>query len=129
MGFFFVLSILFYLIVVVFLIIVPEWKIYSKAGQPGWAVLIPIYNIIVLLQIIRKPLWWIVMFFIPFANIVFLVMTYNELSKAFGKGVGTTLGLLFLPFIFVPILGYGSAEYQWPTVMDVEVIERKDLEK
>lgn len=118
-----------YILVIVFLLIVPEWKIYTKAGQPGWAVLIPIYNIIVMLQIIRKPLWWIIMFFIPLVNIVFLIMTYDGLSRAFGKGIGTTLGLLFLPIIFVPILGYGSAEYQWPTVAEVEIIERKDLEK
>jgi hypothetical protein len=116
------------LLVVVFLCIVPMWKIYTKAEQPGWAVLVPIYNIIVLLQIVRKPLWWIVMFIIPVANLVFLIMTYHELSKAFGKDIGTTLGLLFLPIIFVPILGYGDAKYQWPTVMEVEVIERKDLE-
>jgi hypothetical protein len=122
------MSILVLLLAVVFLCVVPMWKIYTKAEQPGWAVLVPIYSIIVLLQIVRKPLWWIVMFFIPVANLVFLIMTYHELSKAFGKDIGTTLGLLFLPIIFVPILGYGDAKYQWPTVMEVEVIERKDLE-
>ncbi len=124
MGFVFVLL----LLVIVFLVIVPQWKIYAKAGQPGWAILVPIYNIIVLLEIVRKPLWWIIMFFIPLVNVVFMIMTYNELSKAFGKGTGTTLGLLFLPIIFVPILGYGSAEYQWPVVAEIEIIERKDLE-
>ena len=105
--------VLIYLAIVVLLFIVPMWKIYTKAGKPGWASLVPIYNLVVLLRIINKPLWWIVMFIIPLVNIVFLVMTYNELSKAFGKGVGFTIGLLFLPFIFLPMLGYGSARYQY----------------
>ena len=110
MGFLFVP----YLLVIIFLVIVPEWMMFKKAGQPGWAVLVPIYGSLILLEIVRKPWWWILMFLIPLVNVVFLVMTYNELSKAFGKGVGTTLGLLFLPFIFIPMLGYGSAKYQYP---------------
>jgi hypothetical protein len=118
-----------YLLAVVFLCIVPMWKIFTKAGQPGWACLVPIYNLIVLLQVVRKPLWWIVMILIvPIANIIFLILTFNELSKAFGKDAGFTVGLIFLPIIFFPILGYGSAQYQWPTVAKMEVVERKDLE-
>ncbi len=105
-----------YLLVIVFLCVVPMWKIFTKAGKPGWACIIPIYNTIVLLEIVRKPLWWFFLFLIPLANIYFMVVVYNELSKAFGKGVGTTVGLIFLPIVFVPILGYGPATYQAPEV-------------
>ncbi|MEY2963390.1 MAG: hypothetical protein RL754_651 [Bacteroidota bacterium] len=104
---------LFYLAVIVVLI-ASQWKIYSKAGQPGWACLIPIYNIIVLLRIVGKPWWWLLLMMIPLVNIVFVIWTYNLLSKSFGKGEGFTLGLIFLSFIFFPILGLGSAEYQGP---------------
>ncbi len=104
---------LFYFVFII-LIIVAQWKIFQKAGKPGWACLIPIYNIIVLLEIIKKPVWWIFLFFVPFVNIIIgIVMVYN-LSKAFGKGTGFTLGILFLPFIFLPILGFGKSVYAQP---------------
>ncbi len=124
-----VFPLLFPILLGVFLYIVPLWKIFVKAGKPGWACIVPIYNIIVLLEVVRKPLWWIVMFIIPIVNIVFCILTYLELAKAFGKSAGFGIGILFLPFIFLPILGYGKAEYQWPTVAEVEIVERKDLEK
>jgi hypothetical protein len=96
------------------LMIVSMWKIYTKAGQPGWAVLIPIYNLIVLLNIVGKPWWWIFLFMIPIVNFVFLVWTYNMLSKSFGKSEGFTVGLVLLAVVFVPILGLGDATYQGP---------------
>jgi hypothetical protein len=108
-GFFMVL-ILIYLAVIVFLI-AAQWKIFEKAGKPGWAAIIPIYSTIVLLEIIKKPTWWVFMLFIPLVNIYFAIVMVNELSKSFGKDVGFTLGLIFLPFIFYPILGFGSAQY------------------
>lgn len=90
------------------------WKAFKKAGQPGWAAIIPIYNIIVMLQIIKKPLWWIVFYFIPFVNAVISVIALYYVSKVFGKGVGFTIGLIFLPFVFYPILGFGDAVYEAP---------------
>ncbi len=107
------MKIILYLAVIAFLIIA-QWKVYEKAGKPGWACLIPIYNIIVLLEIVGKPTWWIILCFIPIANIVVLIMMTNLLSKSFGKGTGFTLGLLFLSFIFYPILGFGEATYSGP---------------
>jgi len=71
------------LFIVVFMI-VSMWKIYEKAGQPGWASIVPIYNIIVYIKIIKKPMWWIVMFLIPVVNYVFLIWSVNLLSKRFG---------------------------------------------
>ncbi|MHB0981002.1 MAG: DUF5684 domain-containing protein [Thermoleophilia bacterium] len=90
------------------------WRVYTKAGEPGWAAIIPIYNIIVLLKIIGRPAWWIVLYFIPLVNFVVAIMVYDGLSKSFGKGTGFTIGLIFLGPIFLLILGFGSARYVGP---------------
>ena len=100
------------LIAVIVLMIASQWKVFQKAGQPGWACLVPFYNIIVLLQIIEKPIWWLLMFFIPFVNIYFCIITYIEFAKKFQKGIGFALGLLFLSPIFFPILAFGDATYE-----------------
>ena len=76
------------------------WKIFVKAGQPGWAGIIPFYNWWVMLKIVGRPGWWFILFLIPFVNIVILIIVYNDLSKSFGKGVGFTIGMIFLGFIF-----------------------------
>lgn len=99
---------------IIVLLIVSQWKIFSKANKPGWACLIPIYNIIVLLEIIGKPWWWLLLFLIPIVNLVFAIWMTNLLSKSFGKSEGFTIGLLLLPFIFYPILGLGDAKYNGP---------------
>ncbi|MBI5511803.1 MAG: signal peptidase I [Deltaproteobacteria bacterium] len=99
-----------YLAVIV-LMIASFWKIFVKAGKPGWAAIVPIYNIVVLLNIIGKPVWWIILFCIPLVNFVIAIIVYVALAKAFGKGVGFAIGLLLLSFIFFPILGFGSAQY------------------
>lgn len=88
------------------------WKIFTKAGQPGWAALIPIYNAYVLLQIIGRPAWWLVLFLIPFVNFIISLIVAIDLAKAFGKGTGFGLGMAFFPIIFYPLLGFGSAQYQ-----------------
>ncbi|WP_026710185.1 DUF5684 domain-containing protein [Flavobacterium filum] len=116
-----IVLLLFYIGVIVVLI-ASQWKIFSKAGKPGWACLIPIYSTIVLLEIIKKPVWWIFMFLIPLVNIYFLIVAMNELSKSFGKSTGFTVGLILLPIIFYPILGFGSAEYQWNKVDEIKEI-------
>lgn len=96
------------------LMIVSSWKIYTKAGQPGWASIIPIYNIIVLLRIIGKPWWWLLGFLIPFVNFVVMILIFVGLAKVFGKGIGFALGLMFLWFVFYPILAFGDASYTAP---------------
>lgn len=103
------------LLIAVFLIIC-TWIIYSKAGKPGWASLIPIYNTIVLLEIVGKPLWWIILYIIPFVNIVFAIIVTVRLAKCFGKDIGFAIGLIILPFVFYPILAFGSAQYIGPDV-------------
>lgn len=104
------IGILVYLAFVV-LIIAGYWKTFVKAGKPGWAAIVPFYNIIVMLQIARKPLWWILLLFIPLVNFIILILLSIEIAKAFGKGAGFGLGLAFLSFIFYPILGFGDAQY------------------
>ena len=100
-----------YLAIVV-LVIAGIWKTFEKAGQPGWGSLIPIYNIYLMSQIAQKPGWWVIMFFIPLVNIVFAFMMYNEIAKKFGQGIGYTIGLFLLPFVFFPLLGFGEATYK-----------------
>ncbi len=90
------------------------WRIFEKAGKPGWASIIPFYNVFVYLQIIGKPWWWFLLLFIPFVNFIVIIMMQHNLSLRFGKGTGFTLGLIFLSIIFVPILALGGAKYGPP---------------
>lgn len=96
----------------VVLVIAGFWKTFVKAGKPGWGSIIPIYNVILLLEIAGKPIWWIILMFIPFVNIVVAILVSIDVAKNFGKGPGFGLGLAFLGFIFYPILGFGDARYQ-----------------
>jgi hypothetical protein len=93
------------------LMIISMWVIFKKAGKPGWAAIVPIYSTIVILQIAKKPIWWIILYFIPFVNIVISIIVLYNLALAFGKGGGFTLGLVLLPFIFCPILAFGKSTY------------------
>jgi Family of unknown function (DUF5684) len=99
-------------IILFILWIVALWKIFSKAGQPGWAAIIPIYNLFVWCKIVGRPAWWLLLWLICFP--IFHIILSIDLAKSFGKGVGFGIGLIFLPFIFAVILGFGSAQYQGP---------------
>lgn len=99
---------------IIILVLIAQWKIFEKAGQPGWACIIPIYNFIVLMRVIGKPWWWLLLLLIPFVNIVLAIWSVNLLSKSFGKEESFTIGLLLLPFIFYPILAFGNATYKGP---------------
>ena len=90
------------------------WKVFEKAGQPGWAAIIPIYNWYIMTKIAGKPGWWVLMLLIPFVNIIFAIWLYNMISKSFGKDEGFTVGLVLLSIIFWSILGFGSAKYIGP---------------
>jgi hypothetical protein len=91
--------------------IIALWFLFEKAGEPGWAAIIPIYNYLIAIKIAGKPWWWILLMLIPIANLVFYILILNGLSKNFGKGSGFTVGLFFLRFIFLPILGFGKSTY------------------
>ena len=99
-------------LVVAVVMIAAAWKIFTKAGQPGWACIVPIYNIVVMLQIVKRPLWWIILMLIPFVNVVVAIIVALDLAKVFGQGTGFAIGLILLPFVFYPILGFGDARYQ-----------------
>jgi hypothetical protein len=99
--------------IVLFFIILFEaqWKVYTKAGKPGWATIIPLYNVIVLLEIVKKPMSWFVLLLIPGVNLIFGIWIVNLLSKRFGKDEGFTVGMILLPFVFYPMLGFSDAVY------------------
>jgi hypothetical protein len=102
-------------------IIITWWKIFTKAGRPGWAAIIPVYNLIVMFKIAGvSPLWLLLIIgsFIPFVNFVtgiaYLVVTiimYVKLAKAFGKSGWFAVGMILLGVIFLPILAFGKATY------------------
>lgn len=93
-------------------LIVSYWKVFVKAGQPGWGIFIPIYNVYLLLKIAGRPGWWLILYLIPFVNIVIGIIVDIDIAKNFGKDTAFGLGLFFLGFIFIPILAFGSAEYK-----------------
>jgi len=91
--------------------IVGVWKMFTKAGQPGWGSLIPFYNVYLLLKIAEKPGWWLVLFCIPFVNLYALVVVSINIAKAFGKGIGFAIGLILLNVPLYAFLGFGKAQY------------------
>ncbi len=110
-----------YMVVIIALVvlsIVATWKIYSKAGKPGWASLVPIYNLVVMFQIVGLNPWFLCIMLIPFAGgiagIVFGIMVPFRLAKSYGKDIGWGFGLWLLPSIFQLILGFGKSEYVGP---------------
>jgi ABC-type sulfate transport system permease subunit len=97
---------------VVIVLIAAMWKVFEKAGKPGWAAIIPIYNLVVLCEIAGKPAWWVVLFLIPFVNFIVAILVAIAIAKNFGKGGGFAAGLIFLPFIFYPMLAWGDGQYR-----------------
>ena len=100
---------------VIVLVIAGMWKMFVKAGQQGWLSIIPILNTYVIIKLAGREGWWILLFLIPCVNIVVAIIVYMDLAKKYGKSAAYGLGLVFLPFIFFPMLGFGSATYQGDT--------------
>lgn len=94
------------------ILITSWWVLFQKADEPGWAAIVPFYNMVVLLRIAGKPGWWVILMLIPFVNIVISIMVAIALAEKFGQGGGFAVGLILLPFIFYPILAFGSSEYE-----------------
>ncbi|TWI88175.1 DUF5684 domain-containing protein [Chitinophaga japonensis] len=91
------------------------WKVFEKAGQPGWAAIIPIYNYYIMTKIIGKPWYWLLLMMIPYIGIIWGIWATNLLSKSFGKSEGFTVGLILLGFIFLPIMAFDKTiQYQGP---------------
>ena len=104
--------IIFYLAVIVFEL-VALWKVYAKAGEPGWAAIVPIYNIYVYFKILEMP-WWhlLIMLFVPFATVVYGIIMPFKLAKVFGKDTTFAVLSIFFSSITIPILAFGSSQYQ-----------------
>ncbi len=126
-----IMAVLAFLLVLIILMIVSLWKIFTKAGQPGWAAIIPFYGNYVLVQVARLPVYYFIIMVVPsllvivnikipspvdsFVGIITFIVygfTMYNVSKQFGKGIEYTLGMIFLPFIFYPMLAFGGAVYQ-----------------
>lgn len=94
-------------------ILVTIWRIYKKAGQPGWASIIPVYNMIVMLRVVKLDWWHILIWlFVPFASIAYAIIVPIKLAKLFGKSSGFGVLAIFLPVIAYPILAFGQASYE-----------------
>ena len=91
--------------------LVATWKLYFKAGRPGWASLIPIYTTVVFCRICGRSGWLTLALMIPGVNVVISIMLSVDLARVFGRGTGFALGLIFLSPIFFPILAFGSSRY------------------
>lgn len=120
------IGILLYLAVIVFLI-ASVWKVFEKAGEPGWACLIPVYSFYVVCRFTGTKNWWLI--FIPIANVVIAIIALINLAKSFGKSGAFAAGLFFLGFIFYPILGFGDAQYIGPAGDPVALQNFQDKNK
>jgi hypothetical protein len=103
--------------ILIVVLIVALWKLFVKAGQPGWASLIPIYNTYVLLKIVGRPAWWLLLFFIPYLNIIPTIIVSIDLAKSFGKStLFGVVGLVIFSLVGYIMLAFGDAKYQGPSV-------------
>ena len=98
-------------LVIYILLIVAWWKMFEKAGEAGWKSLIPIYSEYILFKIAWGNGWFFLLLLVPVVSFVVTIIMNVKLSKAFGYGTGFAIGLIFLPNIFMLILGFGSSEY------------------
>jgi len=111
------IAILLVYLVLVVVILAAAWRVFTKAGQPGWAAIVPLYNGYVLLKVVGRPGWWLVLFFIPVVGIVVGIIVALDLAKSFGKGGGFAVLLILLPVIGYPMLGFGPSQYVGPAAL------------
>jgi hypothetical protein len=110
----FIVLILAVVLAIVVLMYSALWKIYTKAGKNGWAAIVPIYNVIIFLEIIGKPWWWLFLWMIPYLGLIWSIWGWNLMVKSFGKSSYFTFGIFLLPYIFIPILAFGDSRYRGP---------------
>lgn len=109
------------------IIIASMWTLFNKAGKPGWAAIVPIYNTLTILEIIRKPWWWLLLMLIPLVNIVYAIWATNLFVKSYGKSEGFTVGILLMPYIFYPILAFSKdTKYIYSTTNEMNDIGTKE---
>ncbi len=95
-------------------LLISSWKIFQKAGKPGWHSLIPFYNTFAWVEIVGRPAWVAALLFVPWLNIPVAMYLCTDIAKCFGKKTGFAIGLMFLPFIFIPVLAFSRARYLGP---------------
>lgn len=101
-----------FIIVMVGAQLVGLWKVFEKAGEPGWAAIVPFYNLMVMFRISGMSEMWILGCFVPCLNLYPFFMVHIKLAEKFGKDLGFGVGMAFLPYVFLPILGFGDARYE-----------------
>ena len=105
----------FFMLAAIGVAIAALWRVFEKAGQPGWAAVVPIYNTYVLtLEVCKKPILWFILTLVPLVNAVIMILLMIELAKAFGKSTAFAVGLILLGPVFLAILGFGDAQYEAP---------------
>lgn len=103
------------LLLAVLLLMIPAvWRTFEKAGKPGWAGFVPLYNIYVLCRMGGLPGWWVALMVLPGINLLVLLAICHRVARAFGHGPGMALLMVFLPLVGFPVLGFGPAQYQQP---------------
>lgn len=108
-----IVGLLFYLAIII-IVVIGMWKTFEKAGQPGWAAIVPFYNSYILCKIVGRPGWWVILLLIPYVNFIFWIIVCLDLAKSFARGIGFAVGLILLSPVFFCILGFGSSQYQGP---------------
>jgi len=103
-----------FFVVILAFYIAAGWRVLTKAGEPGWGMFVPIYNLYLVCKIAGRPEWWLILFFIPLVNVVIWLIVSMDIAKGFSKGPGFGIGLWLLSPVFVPILGFGSSTYTRP---------------
>jgi len=115
------------LLAMVVLLYASNWKLFEKAGQPGWAAIIPVYNTVIMLKIAGKPLYWAALMFIPYIGVIWGIWTLNVYAKSYGKSDGFALGVIFLPYIFLPMMAFDkNTAYVGPAGVKDEVKDYLD---
>jgi hypothetical protein len=97
--------------------IISLWKLFVKAGKPGWAALVPIYNIVVMLEIVGRPVWWVFLYFVPVVSLVASVIVTLDFAKSYGKDLVFGILMILFPVPMYPILAFSkSTQYVGPVV-------------
>ena len=107
----FLIGVFVFLTMIIISVILSMWSIFKKAGEPGWAAIVPFYSLFVLVRIVKRPLWWVILLLVPILNILVMFLIYSDLSAHFGKKPQFAVGIFFLPFIFLPIIAFDDSHY------------------
>lgn len=95
-------------LIIAIIMIVSMWKLFEKAGKPGWAAIVPIYNTVVMLEIIKKPIWWLFLMMIPYVGIIWSIWAMVLFVKSFGKSTGYAVACIFVGVILLPMMAFSS---------------------